>query len=102
MNRFTVEVDIDLKEFIPDFIEGKVKSFKDVSKLIENKDYEGIYKIGHGLKGTGSAYGFDFITEFGKRLESLSKEKDDSSIQKLCDEALEYLDKIDIKYVVIE
>jgi len=102
MSKNIVEVDIDLKEFIPEFIEGKKKDFHSIDSLIRRKDFDAIYRIGHGLKGTGSAYGFHKITKFGIQLEKYAKERNEESIALLCKEAIDHLDNIEIRYIEIE
>ena len=44
-----------------------------MSRGLEAGDYEGVRESGHQLKGAGSSYGFDAITDIGRSLEQAAK-----------------------------
>ncbi len=69
-----VYIDSDLLEIVPGYLSNIRQYCKDIQTALESKDYESIQRIGHGLKGTGSGYGFDKITEWGAQIETAAKE----------------------------
>lgn len=46
---------------------------EEAESLLAANEIEKVGKIGHNLKGTGSSYGFDDITELGRQLDEAGK-----------------------------
>lgn len=69
----TVHVDIDLEELIPGFLANRQKDIAALRAAVASGDMAEITRLGHSLKGVGGGYGFDFITEMGKKIEDSGK-----------------------------
>ncbi|SDM29131.1 Hpt domain-containing protein [Halarsenatibacter silvermanii] len=93
-----VHVDEDLKELIPMFLENRRQNIEDLQKLLAEKNYEEIEKLGHKIKGSGGGYGFDRVTELGRDIEEAAAAEDHSSLQKSIEELAEYMEGVEIVY----
>lgn len=80
MESLVVKVDADLEDLIPGFLENRVKDVIFLKEAIDRKDFEAIRILGHSMKGFGSGYGFDRISEIGLELELASKNEDEEII----------------------
>ena len=65
---------------------------------LEQNDAETIRILGHNMKGCGSGYGFDGITDLGKSLEQAAKNGDKEEMKRKVSELSAYLDSLDIVY----
>jgi len=81
---------------VPNFLENRQKDIKQINESLEKGDFETIERLGHSMKGSGSIYGFDGISELGKIIEESAKNKDSEEIKKKLAEIKEYLDRVEI------
>ena len=91
-----VIVDKDLEDLIPTFLSNRQKDIATMRLSLTTGDYEQIRIIGHSMKGFGSGYGFDFVTEVGQLLEAAAKLADTSSIEQHIRALESYLSNITI------
>lgn len=86
---FTVKIDKDLEELIPNFLEGRRKELAVLKKALADKDFETLKSIGHKLKGNAPGYGFELLGVHGAALEIAGRDHklDDAkaSIEKIID-----------------
>jgi hypothetical protein len=54
--------------------------------------------MGHGMKGSGGGYGFDAITNIGRKIEAAAKAGDAEAIRGGRDELALYLERIEVVY----
>ena len=94
----TVVVDSELKDIIPGFLDDWNKEVRSMKEALEKGDYEFIRSIGHNMKGTGGACGFDAITEMGRSLEEAAKVMDQERIWKTYDKLSSYLKRVEVVY----
>ena len=83
-------------QLIPNFLENKEKDINKINESLENGDFETIERLGHSMKGSGSIYGFDGITELGKTIEISAKEKNAEEIKNNVSELKDYLGRVEI------
>ena len=93
-----VIVDSELKDIIPGFLGDWKKEVRSMKEALEKGDYEFIRSIGHNMKGTGGACGFDAITEMGRNLEEAAKVMDQERIEKTFDKLSSYLKRVEVVY----
>jgi HPt (histidine-containing phosphotransfer) domain-containing protein len=62
-----------------------------LEQAMHEGDFAAIRKAGHNLKGTGTAYGFEEITEIGRSLEDAAKDGDAFVIETLLDRMDSYI-----------
>jgi HPt (histidine-containing phosphotransfer) domain-containing protein len=83
-------------QLIPKFLQNRENDIKEVEDSLKRKDFEKIERLGHSMKGTGSMYGFDGISELGKTIELSAKEKNPVEIKNSLEELRDYLNRIEI------
>lgn len=69
-----------------------------ITEALKRGDYEPIRAIGHNIKGTGTAYGFDFISEIGDKFEQAALQSDGAAISKIKAELADYLRRIEVVF----
>lgn len=96
--RFVAYVDSDLKDLIPGFLVNRWRDARAIIGGVARKDYEMIRDLGHDMRGTGGAYGFDAITGIGRSLERAAKDENPTEVLKQAMELATYLERIEIVY----
>ena len=96
--KVVVKVDAELAELIPAFLKNREADILAMCESIPKGDYEIIQRIGHGMKGAGSGFGFDAISEIGKEIEAAAQNKDFEGIQKGIHELEIFLRHLEIAY----
>ena len=98
MKRQRIEVDADLRDLVPGFLEHKRADTGTIRAVIDRADYETISQIGHKMKGEGGSYGFDAVTEMGATLERAGLSKDLDAARHTLEAFTEYLESVDVVY----
>ena len=93
-----VVVDADLEELIPEYLEMTGKDIETLREALGRKDLETLRVVGHTLKGSGSGYGFDRVTEIGGRIETLAKASSLDEISGLVKDLASYFKRVRITY----
>jgi len=96
MEKIKIKIDPDLEDVIPVYLKSVKESIKEMKDAIKVEDSEKIRKIGHNLKGEGKAFGFDFITDAGLKLQEAGDAKDIRTIKALVFGLENYLTRIEI------
>ncbi|MBF0466576.1 MAG: Hpt domain-containing protein [Nitrospirae bacterium] len=89
-----VEVEEDLTDLMPRYMEHRRKDIKAIHKAMEESDFEAIRGMGHSMKGSGGGFGCDEITDIGDRMEIAAKEKNSGLIMELTHQLSSYLDRV--------
>jgi HPt (histidine-containing phosphotransfer) domain-containing protein len=97
--KIVVQVDEDLEDLIPEFLENREKDIETITHALKQGDYETIRVLGHSMKGSGGGFGFDPITEMGGAIETAAKAGDSTTIQTKLDELEMYLKSVEIVFV---
>ena len=97
--KIVVNVDSDIEDLIPGFLENRHEDVKSIYDALEKEDYETIRILGHSMKGAGGGYGFDEITDIGKLIEESAEGKNQEEIKKWVINLTNYLDRVEIVYV---
>lgn len=98
MEKIVVQVDADLKDLIPGYLQNRRQDVGAILQALENQDFETIRILGHTMKGTGGGYGFDAITEMGRALETAAKDKKAQAIQQGTAALLDYLQAVEVVF----
>ena len=96
--KILVQADPDIADMIPWYL-GKVE--EDVNAMNEalgNSDFETIRVTGHRMKGSGANYGFDGISNLGKKLERSAKEGNTKAIKQFLENLSSYMGRIEVNY----
>ncbi|GBD37982.1 hypothetical protein HRbin37_00227 [bacterium HR37] len=96
--RFKVYVDSELSEIVPVFLSNRRKDIELISRALESEDFESIKRVGHMMKGSGGGYGFDFITDLGRKIEEAAGKRDEVRVRRYMEELLLFLDTVEVVY----
>lgn len=99
VKRQQIEIEADLRDLVPSFLEHKRADLGTIRIAIDQKDYATISQIGHKMKGEGGSFGFDAVTALGSVLEQAALQQDLTSANQTLDELAQYLESIDVVYV---
>ncbi|WP_432734672.1 Hpt domain-containing protein [Maridesulfovibrio sp. FT414] len=100
--RIVVQVDEDLQEIMPRYLEIRQRELLELEQAVSEQNFDQIRMLGHKLKGTGSAYGFDELSRLGMLIEDKAVEKDMSDVPMFTSKVRHYLDNLEIVYVETE
>jgi len=96
--KIIIQVDSDLEDLIPGFLENRHRDITSILDALRRNDYNSIAKAGHTMKGVGGGYGFDAITDIGGAIERTAKQKDPVKIKHCLNELSNYLQRIEIVF----
>lgn len=98
-DKIIIEVDEDLEDLIPGFLENRNTDLEKLKQAQQENDFETIRSIAHSLKGVGGGYGFVRMSELGAEIETAAKNQQIDIIKSGVDELASYLSKVDITFV---
>ena len=99
MEKTKIDIDEDLKDLIPQFLENRKRDVESLLQLSQNKDLSAIVQLAHKVKGTAAGYGFTRLSELAHQMEQLAKKEDSTSLPELALEMKRHFDSIDIHFV---
>jgi HPt (histidine-containing phosphotransfer) domain-containing protein len=94
--KIIVKVDPEIADLVPGFLKNREKDIENMESCLGTQNFEEIERLGHSMKGSGAGYGFDGISEIGKFIEMVAKEKDIEKIKKGIEELRDYLSRVEI------
>lgn len=97
--KIVVQVDAEIKELIPGYLENRKNEIHVLESLCFKKDFEAISKIAHKLKGNAAGYGFTGLGELAIQLEKESKKSDAKATHDCIQSMRHYLNHVKIEYV---
>jgi PAS domain S-box-containing protein len=86
-----VEIDPDIQDLVPRFLENQRTSALRIVDLAAAADFDTVRRMGHNMKGTGKGYGFNVISSYGSAIESAAARRSAGEIQKLASELKSYV-----------
>ena len=95
MEKIVVQVDADLEDLIPGYLQNRRQDVDSILQAVEKQDFEAIRVLGHTMKGTGGGYGFDAITEMGRALEEAARDRNIPAIRQGAAALLAYLQTVE-------
>lgn len=96
--KIIVQIDPDLEELIPGFLENRNLDVEKLRSAIKDNDFEDLCSIGHSIKGVGGGYGFDLMSELGANIETAAKESNADAVQENINRLDDYLKCIEVEY----
>lgn len=96
--KIVVEIDPDLEELIPGFLDNRKKDVDALNAAVDSGDFDTLRSVGHSLKGVGGGYGFAMITDIGADIEAAAKVKDMDTIKELISRLDDYLERVEVVY----
>ena len=98
VRRRTVRVSAELRELAPRFLAHRRGDADQLREALDRADFETVRAIGHAMKGSGAAYGFDEITTLGTEIERLAKAGDAPALEAAVLRLAEYLDSVEVVF----
>ncbi len=97
-DKIVVNIDIDLEDLIPGFMENRQTDLQKLEQALEDQDYETLRSIGHNLKGVGGGYGFHDMTAMGTAIEEGARENKLEIVKENVTKLSHYLSNVEIVY----
>jgi HPt (histidine-containing phosphotransfer) domain-containing protein len=94
-----IEIDSELKELIPDFLEKRKSEVPILRSSLLIGDYSKIKELSHKIKGNSGGYGFFEMGDIGARLELAATLQESQNTKTLIDELDDHIQKIQIIYI---
>src|SRR5690242_5539469 len=91
-----VRVDPRFADLIPAFLQNRRQDVIAILNAVDQRDFETVESLGHGMKGAGGSWGFQAITDIGAALEQAGESADIAASQKWLSELSTYLDRVEI------
>ena len=94
---YLVEIDDeDIWEMLPDFLTNRRRDVTTLRTALTSQDLPTIQRLGHNMKGAGTAFGLPEITHLGAALESAARTADTTSAHSLTDQLADYLSRVEV------
>ncbi|MBC7692742.1 MAG: CHASE3 domain-containing protein [Methylotenera sp.] len=72
----TVRISRELEDLIPGYLSNRKAELIVLDAAVAKSDFTTLQRIGHNLRGSGSGYGLDQLSELGTQLEAAAKASD--------------------------
>jgi signal transduction histidine kinase/DNA-binding NarL/FixJ family response regulator len=86
----------EVEELVPQYLDMRRSDVAAMAAALRAGDYDAIRIIGHNMKGSGTAYGFDAITKIGASLEAAAKKESNGLIGTEISALGDYLDRVKV------
>ena len=94
-----VQIDRELEDLIPDYLENRRLELIDLQTHINNQDLAKLKTIGHRLAGNAGGYGLHALGAIGAKIEKAAIAGDLSEMTIFRGEIEEFLKNIEISFV---
>jgi CheY-like chemotaxis protein len=84
----------NLAPLIPAFLQNRRQDVLTMRSALARGDFETVQRLGHDMKGAGSSFGFQAITNIGAALEQAAAKADTDASRQRVDELSTYLDRV--------
>jgi len=98
MAAYRVCIDPDFRDFVPGYLEKRREELPSLRAFLAARDLAALGAAGHKLVGAGGGYGFDRLTEIGRKLEDLSRAGDAQGLSACLAELEDYLQNLEVVY----
>jgi PAS domain S-box-containing protein len=93
-----VHVPARLSDILPAYLERQRDCVRTLAEALKSGDLETVQSIGHKMKGSGSGYGLDRITEIGAAIEDAARQRQLVRVQELAHTLGDFLARATILY----
>lgn len=95
-DRAIVRADPRIADLVPGFVQNRKRDVAVILDALERGDFKTEESIGHGMRGAGSNYGFQAISDIGAALERSAASADAAASRKWADKLASYLERVEI------
>ena len=96
--KITVSVDHDLEEIVPSYLENRRNDVVLLKKSLEQGNFDSLRILGHRMKGSGTGYGFDEISDIGRCIEKSAKDSCPDSLKSSIIRLESFLNQVEVVY----
>lgn len=90
------EINDEVRALIPKYLASKPAQIEEARNCLASKDFDGIQRFGHNLRGTGTGYGFPRIGEIGKEIEQAAVKCDETTIARELEALYEFVTHVPV------
>ena len=94
-----IEIDSGLEDLIPDLLLDIDENIKVMETAYAEKDFMTLAKVTHKLIGSTGGYGFQFLAELSRKMNTFAKEEKLEDFEKDFMNFKSYYNDLDIRYV---
>lgn len=94
-----ISIDAEIRALIPGYLSNRQTDLTGIRAALAVADHEAIRIIGHSIKGSGGAYGFEALSAIGARLEDAATARDRPGIEAAASALADYLQRLRVVYV---
>lgn len=98
MAKYKVSIDPDFRDLAPKYLEARRAELAELRAMLDKGELSGIKTAGHKLAGTGGGYGFEHLSEIGRKMELSAAVGDTADLRALLGELEDYLSDLEIVY----
>jgi histidine phosphotransfer protein HptB len=99
IRRRTVRVSAELRELAPRFLAHRRGDADCLREALDREDFEAVRAIGHIMRGSGSAYGFDEISKLGTEIEDRARAGDAHALGVAVTHLTDYLESVELEFI---
>jgi HPt (histidine-containing phosphotransfer) domain-containing protein len=93
--RVHVDVTSTIAPLVPNFLANRGKDVQSARAALKRRDYHGLWVLAHTMKGLGSSYGFDAISDIGVQLERAALAHEEANALRAIEALESYLGRVD-------
>jgi HPt (histidine-containing phosphotransfer) domain-containing protein len=93
----SVKMPEGLEEIVHGYLDSRKEEVPMLLRLLAASDFERIRIAAHNLKGSGSAYGFETLTEIGAGMERSAREANAGTLREQLNTLEEYLERVELE-----
>jgi adenylate cyclase len=91
-----VRPDDEIRQLVPAFLANRGRDVVALRAALAGLDFDTIRMLGHTIKETGRAYGFDGITEIGSAIERAAHHEDGDAVDTRITHLSDYLHRVQV------
>jgi len=91
-------IDADLEELIPLYMENTWKDVQEMFQALEKEDFRILQRLGHSAKGAAGSYGFEPLSRISEAMEKAAKINDSLEVKKQLQAFVDYLGRVKVVY----
>ena len=80
---------------VPRYLQDCRRNVIALTEALDRVDFEAVTILGHNMRGSGGAFGFQIITDIGAALERAAESADADASRKCVSELTTYLDRVE-------
>ena len=93
--RVHVAVTPTVAPLVPNFLANRKKDAQSARSALRRRDFHGLWVLAHTMKGLGSSYGFDGISDIGAEMERAALAHDEAGLGRAVTALDRYLSQVD-------